>query len=118
MKAAIEIAEGMVEADPADDDLRRWLALDQATAGGVLRRLDRISEAESAWQRSAELLAPDAREPAGVDSAVLETHAVALLRLGRDAEARPVVERLRARGWFEAEAGAELVELCRRHGLD
>ncbi len=116
LEAAIETLERLLETDPIDDDLRRWLASEHAIAGSVLRRLGRSSQAADAWQRTAELLATDAAQPAGVDSAVLETHAVALLRLGRNDEARPVVERLRGRGWFEGSAGAELAQLCRDLG--
>ncbi len=116
--AATVILERLLTVDPADDELRRWLAFDYAAGGGVLRQLGRSSEAEGSWRRAAELLSADAREPAGVESEVLETHAVALLSLGRVEEARPVVEKLRARGWLEGSAGAELVELCRRYGLD
>ncbi len=114
--ASIEIWQQMAASYPADAYFRHWLASDQAAAGSALWRLGRGAEAESAWRQSTELLAADAEEPDGVDSAVLETHAVALLRLGRHDEARPVVERLRGRGWFEGEAGAELVELCRGLG--
>ncbi len=117
-QAATAILERLLAVDPADDELRRWLAFDYAAGGGVLRQLGRSSEAEGSWRRAAELLSADAREPAGVESEVLETHAVALLSLGRVEEARPVVEKLRARGWLEGSAGAELVELCRRYGLD
>ena len=114
--AAVEITERLVTNDPADDDLRRWLASNHAAAGSVLRRLGRDADAEDAWRRVAELLAPDVETPDRVDSADLETHAVALLRLGRHDDARPLVERLRARGWFEDSAGAELAELCRDLG--
>ncbi|MEE8522752.1 MAG: hypothetical protein V3T72_02375 [Thermoanaerobaculia bacterium] len=48
---------------------------------------------------------------------VLEIFARALLFLGRVEEARPVVDRLRAAGWFEGPGGDALAELCQRHGL-
>ncbi len=115
-EASIETWERLAAANPADDYFRHFLAGDHAAAGAALRRLGRSADAATAWQWATELLAPDAREPDGVDSPVLETHAVALLHLGRSDEARPVVERLRGRGWFEGSAGAELVELCRGLG--
>ena len=43
----------------------------------------------------------------------LDTHARALLYLGRVAEARPLVKALQARGWKEE----EFLDLCREHGL-
>ncbi len=115
-ETSIEIYEHLHEIEPADRDLRRWLAGDHEAAGEILRRLGRAAEAAEAWRRCAELLAPDAGAPDGVASQVLETYAVALLRLGRAGEARPAVEALRRRGWFEGDAGAELIELCRGQG--
>jgi hypothetical protein len=43
----------------------------------------------------------------------LDTHAQALLHLGRVEEARPVVEKLLATGW----RNPELIVLCRDHGF-
>jgi hypothetical protein len=43
----------------------------------------------------------------------LDTHARALLYLGRTDEARPLVKTLLARGWNDA----EFLDLCRKHGL-
>ena len=89
----------------------------QSAAATALWQLGRNAEADVAWRRTVELLAADAEEPDGVESAVLEVHAIALLRLGRRDDARPVVERLRGRGWFEGDAASdELVELCRDLG--
>ena len=114
-ETSIGLFSSLLETGP-DDDLRHWLATDLAAAGSVLRRLGRGPEAADAWRRSAELLAPDAAQPEEADSQVLEIYALALLRLGRADEARPTVERLRRRGWFEGAADGELVELCRERG--
>ncbi len=56
--------------------------------------------ARQAWTRAVEVIAPVTR----IDdhSSLLDTHAQALLELGREEEARPLVEKLLARGWSQS----------------
>ncbi len=116
LKTSNEIAERLLEMTPTDELTRHELAINYVSAGSVLQRLGRQAEAGDAWQRAVELMALDAEHPDRIDSVDLENYAVALLSLGRPDDARPIVERLRARGWFEESAGQELIELCRTQG--
>lgn len=87
------------------------LALALVDLGRVDHSLGQAARAEESWREAVTVIAP---VPAGsmVDND-LDTHARALLYLGRIAEARPLVKMLQARGWRDA----EFLRLCRKHGL-
>jgi tetratricopeptide (TPR) repeat protein len=67
--------------------------------------------AREAWTRAVELFEPLVGKTETPNQ--LDTYAQALLNLGRVEEARPIVEKLLAAGWSEA----EFIALCRKHGL-
>lgn len=68
--------------------------------------------AAESWGRAVALMEPLAAGEADMDQ--LHVHAMALLHLGRVDEARPMVEKLLAKGW----ADPGFLELCRKHGLE
>ncbi len=116
-RSALEIRQQLSQADPTNEFFREHLARIHLKVGSVWSRLGDTAQAEEAWTRSLELSAPDAREAGDDHDDFVEVYAQALLLLGRVEEARPAVERLRVSGWLEGPASAELLELCRRHGL-
>ncbi len=116
-RRALEISRRLVETDPAHSEYRQWLAIDYQRVGSVLARLGRGSEAEAAWERTVTLIDSYAGKPELLDVESHQSHAVALLHLGRVEEARPVVARLYEAGGFDEASDGELLELCRDHGL-
>ena len=81
---------------------------------GLGRLQESRGEAEAArrsWAEAAELMAPVAGASQAVE--LLHVYAAALLHLGRVEEARPVVEKLLATGWRDA----DFLSLCRGQGL-
>ena len=113
-RRALAISQRLVDTDPAHVEYQAWLANDHVAIGSTLARLGHRSAATAAWERALELLRPLVETLDDAENYALETQAVALLQLQRLEEARPVVERLRQRGWFEGSADDELVTLCRR----
>ncbi len=68
-------------------------------------------EAVESWTRAVAVIAPLS---AGSDVVeYLDTHAQALLYLGRVDEARPLAAKLLAKGWSDP----DFLQLCREHGL-
>ncbi|MEM7357190.1 MAG: hypothetical protein AAF657_40625, partial [Acidobacteriota bacterium] len=115
-RLALAISQRLVDADPAHVEYQLWLASDHNTVGSTLARLGRKTAAQAAWQRALDLLAPLLRKPETVDVFALEAQAIALLSLDRADEAKPVVDRLRERGWFDGPVDDDLVALCEGQG--
>jgi len=87
------------------------LAWDLVQVGAILEAVGEPERAAEHWRRAVEVIAPVTRE---VDSPwYLDTHAAALLHLGRAEEARPLVERLLEQGWDDP----DLLALAAGHGL-
>ena len=108
---AVDATRKRLAADPDNPGERQRLALALVEIGKLERDLGRQAQAEESWREAATLMAPLTVDAEAVD--FLDTHARALLYLGRVEEARPLVKALRARGWQEA----ELLDLCRKYGL-
>lgn len=96
---------------PDNPGERQRLALVLVEMGKVDQSQGQSAQADEAWREAAALMAPLTADSDVVEQ--LDTHARALLYLGRVEEARPLVEKLQAQGWRDA----EFLELCRRHGL-
>jgi len=108
---AIDATRKRLAADPDNPGERQLLAQTLVEIGKLERDLDQRERAEASWREAVTLMAPLTADTGAVD--FLDTHARALLYLGRVDEARPLVKALQARGWNDA----ELQELCRKHGL-
>lgn len=108
---AIDGTRKRLAADPENPGERQRLAQALVEIGKLQRDLGRPVRAEASWREAVTLMAPLTGDSEAVD--FLDTHARALLYLGRVEEARPLVKTLDARGWQEA----ELQELRRKHGL-
>jgi tetratricopeptide (TPR) repeat protein len=108
---AIAAARSRLAADPDNPGERQRLAVNLVEAGKLERDQGQRQRAEESWREAATLMAPLTAHTEAVD--FLETHARALLYLGRVEEARPLVKALQARGWEDS----ELSELWRKHGL-
>lgn len=87
------------------------LAWDLVQVGAIRAALGDRSGAREHWRRAVEVIEPVTREVR--QSWYLDTHAMALLHLGRVEEARPLVRELLERGWAEP----DFLALCRQHGL-
>ena len=99
------------EENPGNRPARTNLAAAHLGLGKLFQAAGDDERAAESWQRTAELMAP-----LTVDRESLEfqdTHAVALLYLGRVEEARPLVEELASKNWL----GADFLRLCRRANL-
>jgi serine/threonine-protein kinase len=106
------IKHGLGE-QPGEYDLQHLQAATLIALGDLHRHLGSPAEAGAVWR---DALAMTGDLMAGSGSGSIETsalHAIALLKLDRPAEARPVVEKVLATGWRKP----ELVELCASHGL-
>ena len=108
---AIDATRKRLAADAQNPGERQRLAQSLVEIGKLYRDEGRTAQAEESWREAATLMAPLAGKSETVD--FLDTHARALLYLGRTDEARPLVKTLLARGWNDA----EFLALCRQHGL-
>ena len=90
---------------------RHLLAAVRLGLGRVYEASGAAVRAAESWTRAAAIMEPLTAGSRAV--ALLDTHARALLHLGRVDEARPLATELLAAGWNHP----ELLELCRRHGL-
>jgi len=108
---AIAATRKRLAADPDNPGERQRLAASLVETGKLERDMGDRARAEASWREAAALMAPVTVHTEAVD--FLDTHARALLYLGRVDEARPLVKALQARGWHEE----ELLELCKEHGL-
>lgn len=116
-RQALEIDLRLTATEPSNAEYQEWLATDYLAIGWVLARLGRSREAEESWEVAIARFAPLVRDFEDSDRFTLAGYAHALLLLGRVEEARPAVGWLRGAGWFDGQADAELVALCRQHGL-
>jgi eukaryotic-like serine/threonine-protein kinase len=114
---AIAASRKRLAADPQNPGERQRLAQALVELGKLERDLGERAQAEASWREAVTLMAPMTADAADADNAAavdfLDTHARALLYLGRDDEARPLVKTLLARGWNDA----EFLALCRQRGL-
>ncbi len=90
---------------------RHLLATVRVGLGRVYQASGAAERAAESWIRAAAIMEPLTAGSQAV--ALLDTHARALLLLGRVEEARPLAAALLATGWSHP----DLLELCRRHGL-
>jgi len=109
---ALDATRKRLAADPRSPGERLRLAQTLVEIGKLKRGSGQNAGAEESWREAADLMAPLTVHTEAVD--FLDTHARALLYLGRTGEARPLVNALLARGWNDA----ELLDLCRERGLD
>ncbi len=112
LRRAVELRHQVVAASGDDPDPRNYLAWTLVGLGDVHARRGETRRAREIWSEAVALV-----EPITAESDVLmyvDTHAQALLRLGRLEESRPLVEGLLARGWDEP----EFLELVRESGLE
>jgi serine/threonine-protein kinase len=108
---AIDATRKRLAADPDNPGERHGLALSLVEIGKLERDLGERARAEESWREAVTLMAPLTVHTDAVD--FLDTHARALLYLGRVDEARPLVKALQARGWHNE----ELLELCGSTGF-
>jgi eukaryotic-like serine/threonine-protein kinase len=108
---AVAASRKRLAADPDNPGERQRLAATLVEIGKLDRQRGDGARAAASWREAATLMAPLTARSAAVD--FLDTHARALLYLGRVEEARPLVAKLLARGWDDG----ELLALCREHGL-
>jgi len=108
---AIDASRKHLTTDPQNPGERQRLAQALVEIGKLERDQGQTARAEASWREAADLMAPLTADAKAVD--FLDTHARALLYLGRDDEARPLVKTLLARGWNDA----EFLAVCRQRGL-
>jgi tRNA A-37 threonylcarbamoyl transferase component Bud32 len=108
---AIDATRQRLAGDPGNPGQRQHLAQTLVEIGKLERDSGQEARAKKSWSEAVTLMAPLTGNAKAVD--FLDTHARALLYLGRVDEARPLVKTLLARGWNDA----EFLELCRKQGL-
>ncbi len=108
---AIDATRKRLAADADNPGERQRLAQSLVEIGKLDRDLGQTAQAEASWSEAAALMAPLTAGTEVVD--FLDTHARALLYLGRTNEARPLVKALLDRGWKDA----EFLALCRKSAL-
>lgn len=108
---ALDATRKRLAADPRNPGEQQRLAQTLVETGKLYRDLGQPARAEASWREAGDLMAPLTVDSDVVD--FLDTHARALLLLNRTAEAKPLVEKLLARGWNDD----EFLALCRQHGL-
>ena len=94
---SLAIREKLHARDPESPLGRADLAATLVGLGNLYRRRGDADKAHEAWQRAVATI-----EPVTADTEVvsfLRPHAMALLYLGRVAEARPLVDKLLRKGW-------------------
>lgn len=109
---AVEGLQALLEAEPGSAWISSQIAIDHLQMGDALSHLGHHAEAENAWHKAATAVeGQTARRDADLED--LDTRAWALLRLGEVDEARPLLDRLEAAGWEDAEL-EELMQLAER----
>ncbi len=111
MEKSLGISRRLADRDPTNVSMRNDLAWDLIQLGMVREALAEPAAARAAWEEAVVIITPIA-EATDVPY-YRDTQVLALLNLGRVEEARPIVEKLLASGWDDA----EFLELCRQHGL-
>jgi tetratricopeptide (TPR) repeat protein len=110
-QCVLDASRKSLAADPSNSRERHRVAQTLVELGELQRDAGQAARAAASWREAATLMAPLTAHSEAVD--FLDTHARALLYLGRTGEARPLVEALLARGWNDA----EFLALCRRRRL-
>lgn len=108
----IAILEPIVAEDPLNLSARRNMGQLLVSLGIAHQRTGEAAHAQAAWLRAVEVFEPIAESY--TDTLAIETHAVALLKLDRLDEARPIVARLVAEG----RARDSLLDLCKEKGFN
>jgi len=98
--------------DPVQINSYTWGIVEM---GRAQRGLGDEEGAHESWKQAVKIIEPvtQVADPVTVNVNILDTHAQALLLLGRVEEARPMVDMLLERGWNNS----EFLALCRQHGL-
>ncbi len=110
--SSIEVLLRIVSITGDDPVPRNKVSWHRVLLGDVFATRQELDRAREQWTLAVEWM-----QPITANSDVLQyldTHAQALLRLGRLEESRPLVEKLLAEGWDDA----DFLELVRRSGLD
>ncbi|HEY6554360.1 MAG TPA: serine/threonine-protein kinase, partial [Vicinamibacteria bacterium] len=109
---SLEACDRLLGRDPDNPPMRSAKAVILVERGRVRARKAEIRRAASDWEEALALTeALLAKDP---ETALVQgTRAKALLLLGRDDEARPLLGRLLAKRWNDP----DLLALCREHGL-
>jgi serine/threonine-protein kinase len=105
---ALSIARENLNEEPGAPRRQALLASIEVWLGELYRQIGDGEKALACWNRADELTG-DLPNDAQVE--VLSVRAIVLLRLGRVAEARPIVDQVLATGWRRH----DLVELCESH---
>ncbi|MEE8524427.1 MAG: hypothetical protein V3T72_10890, partial [Thermoanaerobaculia bacterium] len=101
----------LAESDTTNLAAQNQLSWNHLVVGRLFAQRGESENARREWLRALEIIEPiSARSDAAV---FLDTHAQALLELGRTSEAAPLVEELVTRGW----ADPEFLRLARRVDL-
>lgn len=112
LSTAVEILQRVVAITGDNPGPRNYLSWTRIVLGDVHARMGEQARARELWTLAVEWLEPITAASDEIN--YRDTHAQALLRLGRLEESRPLVEDLLARGWKEP----DFVALVRRSGLD
>ncbi len=99
MKKTIATMERLSAIDPSNTGWTRDLAQARRVAGSVLLALGRRDEAHAELERTVLAMQPLTRDVANAPVMFLDTHASALILLGRRAEAQPMIDALAKRGY-------------------
>ena len=107
----LELTREVARYDPANTDWQNDLGMNEVRMGEVLEAMGRHDDARAEWESAAARMASLTGDGAALF--MLDTRACALILLGRSEEARPLVERLIAKGWNRR----ALLDLARTGGL-
>lgn len=108
---AEEIYTTLIDIEPGFFMYQMDLAETLDGQGLILRDLGEIRAAEIVWRRALQLMQQSPNDPDDPDPFPMSLRATLLIRLGRVAEAEPLVEQLVARGAAQDPGGGDLVEL-------
>ncbi len=115
LQEAIELRQDLLEVDPENVIWRHGLARAEIELGRVLTATGRHGEAREAIERG--LAAIDSLLGEGPSLSQIATAATGLVLLGRTEEVMPWLARLEQARWFDDPGHADLLRLCREHGL-
>lgn len=103
-RTAVEMLQTLAGEQPEDRRIGRWLGKSLVLSGRLLQMRGDETGARALWQQAVELLKPWVRDTR--DGDLLAPWAEALLRLGRDGEARPALATLDAQGYVDPDLAA------------